>query len=463
MILEVSNSFRDFLFLLEENGLLKRFSSLLSPEFECSYLMRYYDGKETLLFEDIEGCEDVKIVAGVYNTRQKIALGLGVPVKELLPRITSAISCPGIEIEEVPLEEAPVREIIGKGPNITQELPVLRHYEQETHPYMTSSVVICKDPINGRVNASYHRIKVLSDKKLILRLVEGRTLYNFHKTAEEMDQPLEVAVVIGLDPAAAIASAISAGNMNEFGIASALLGKPYEMTPGFTVDLPVPANAEIVLEGIIYPHERAKEGPFVELGGVDIIRDQPVMNVSLLSMRENPFYHALLPAGKEHQLLQGMPCESTIFEAAKKHAKIVGVNMTPGGAGWLEAAIAIEKNHPYTPKVVAIASIHAHSSLKSVIVVDEDVDIYDYEELYKAVLQRANPSTDFHIVEGIRGSSLDHSNLRLEGEKVVELPPSKVIIDATIKGPKELFKKATIPLTENVKKILNMNKENSSS
>lgn len=457
------DSFREFLFLSEKNGLLKRFSSPLSPEFECAYLMRCYDGKETLVFENIEGYNDLKIAAGVYNTRQKIALGLGVSVKELLSKITDAIRCPGLEIEEADLEEAPVREIIAKGPNIRQELPVLRHYEQETHPYMTSSVVICKDPRNGRINASYHRIKVLSDKKLTLRLVEGRTLYNFHKMAEETDQPLEVAVVIGLDPPAAIASAISAGNISEFGIASALLGKPYEMTPGITVDLPVPANAEIVLEGIILPHERAKEGPFVELGGVDIIRDQPIMEVSLLSMRENAFYQALLPAGKEHQLLQGMPCESTIFEAAKKHAKIVGVNMTPGGAGWLEVAIAIEKNHPYIPKVVAMAAIHAHSSLKTVIVVDEDVDIYDYEELYKTILQRANPSTDLLIVEGIRGSSLDHSNLRVEGERVVELPPSKLIIDATIKGPKELFQKATIPLTENVKKIVFMDKEESSS
>ena len=116
MILRALDSFRDFLFLLEEKGLLKRFSFSLSPEFECSYLMRYYDGKDTLLFEDIEGFDDLKVVAGVYNTRQKIALGLGVSAKELLSKITNAIRCPGLEIEEVPFEEAPVHEIIAKGP-----------------------------------------------------------------------------------------------------------------------------------------------------------------------------------------------------------------------------------------------------------------------------------------------------------------------------------------------------------
>ncbi len=123
--------------------------------------------------------------------------------------------------------------------------------------------------------------------------------------------------------------------------------------------------------------------------------------------------------------------------------------MTPGGFGWLEAAVSIRKSFEGQPVMAAIAAINAHRSLKRVIVVDDDVDVYNYEEVMRAVNQRAHVPDDYIFIKGARGSTLDHSNVRymeMDGNKVaVVFPQSKLIIDATIKGPRELYEKPSFP------------------
>ncbi len=202
------------------------------------------------------------------------------------------------------------------------------------------------------------------------------------------------------------------------------------------------------------PKERAKEGPFVELIGTDIIRDQPIIEVSAITRREDAIYQALLPAGREHALLMGLPRELTIFEATSKHAEITGISMTPAGGGWLEVAISIVKRNQEQPLTVGLAALHGHSSLKSVIIVDEDVDVTNYLEVQKAIIQRSYPPEDYTIIKGARGSSLDHSNIRQVNNQFIKLPHAKIIIDATVKGKKEAFEKAKIPLKRKLEELL---------
>src|SRR5690606_28136553 len=161
-----------------------------------------------------------------------------------------------------------------------------------------------------------------------------------------------------------------------------------------TNDLEVPADAEIVLEGRI-THNYDKEGPFMDLTEtMDIVRDQPVIEIDLITHRRNPIYHALLPGGLEHKLLMGMPKEPTIFAEVNKVARCTGAVMTPGGASWLHAIVQIDKQAEDDGPRAIEAAFRGHGSLKHVCVVDTDVDIYDPAQVEWAVATRFQADRD---------------------------------------------------------------------
>jgi len=137
-----------------------------------------------------------------------------------------------------------------------------------------------------------------------------------------------------------------------------------------------------------------------------------------------------------------MPKEAQICDKVEAVSDVVGVALTPTGSNWLDAAISIRKRHPQEPYLTAMAAITAHYSLKRVVIVDEDVDVNDTLSVEKAVLERAHPVEDYFVLKNVKGSTLDKSGIRSEG---AELPPAKIIIDATIKGKKEFFETGKIP------------------
>jgi 3-polyprenyl-4-hydroxybenzoate decarboxylase and related decarboxylases len=230
-------------------------------------------------------------------------------------------------------------------------------------------------------------------------------------------------------------------------IAGSIQGDPISIVR--EEDLAIPAFSEIVLVGRIIPWDLREEGPFYEIIGKDIIRKQPILTIDRVLYRDEAIYQAILPASKEHEMLMGLPVEAVIFDSVSRYCDVTGVSMTPGGFGWLEAAISIRKNFEGQPVMAAIAAINAHRSLKRIIIVDDDIDVYNYEEVMRAINQRAHVPDDYIFIKGARGSTLDHSNIRymeINGRQVpVALPQSKLIIDATIKGPKELYERPIIP------------------
>ena len=195
--------------------------------------------------------------------------------------------------------------------------------------------------------------------------------------------------------------------MDELAIAHALAPTP--VVECLTNDLYVPAEAEFVLEGRI-THRTVAEGPFVDLTETwDIVRQQPVIEIDCITHRRDAIYHALLPGMLEHKMLMGMPKEPSIYAAVNEVCRCRNVSITPGGTSWLHAVVQIDKQHADDGRKAAEAAFRGHASLKHVVVVDDDVDLYDPHDVEWAIATRFQADRDLMVWENQPSSSLDPS------------------------------------------------------
>ncbi len=428
---------------LKERGLLDIITESKSVIYQIARELKLRDGRKAVLLESPklpDGTHSpLKVVGGIATSRETISVAAGMSYFDLRDRMKEAIKERIQHVRGEPLWRRHDMAI--------NDLPILKHYEGEPGRYLTSSIVIFRDE-RGIFSSSYHRMLILSERKLVLRAVEGRKLSRTISKFREKREELPVAVSIGSPIEVMLASAMPAEGYDKLSIAGGIVRKPVEMSSCEEVDAWAPCESEIVICGYI-TIEDADEGPFYEILGKDIVRKQPVLRVEEIHLREGALYQAILPASREHELLMGMPVEPLIMGRVSEVADVIDVSMTPGGGGWVEVAISIRKESPDQPALAGLMAISAHKSLKRVIVVDDDVDVSNYVDVMKAVIQRAHIPDDYKIISGIKGSSLDHSNLRFieidSHKRLIRLPQGKLIIDATKKGPKELFEPPSIP------------------
>ncbi len=388
--------------VLEEDFKVIKIEKEVSAEYEVAKILREHP-KDVLIFENVKDY-DMKIISGICNTRDKIARGISVTVPEITKRIMKATENP-MPVKNV--ENIKENFNTQKEPDLSK-IPVPTYYKKDGGAYMTAGVVIAKDPETGIRNASIHRMLVSGKDKLGIRIVP-RNLYTYYKKAEEMDKPLDIAIAIGMHPATLLATTTSVPiTTDELEVANNFHNGNMKLIKCESVDLDVP-DAEIIMEGKILPHEREPEGPFVDLTDTyDVVRDEPIIKLNKIHYKKDPFYHAIMPAGFEHRLLQGLPQEPRIYNAVLNTVPTVqNVVLTEGGCCWLHAAVSIKKQTQGDGKNVLMAALAAHPSLKHAIVVDEDVDIFDPEDLEYAIATRVKGDDDIMIVPGARGSSLD--------------------------------------------------------
>jgi 2,5-furandicarboxylate decarboxylase 1 len=393
---------RGFLKVLEEEFQVIRFEEEIAAEYGVSKILKTHD-KDVIIFEDVKESE-MRIISGICNTREKIARAISVNVPEISARIIKAMENP-LPIEKI--QNTRENFHISKEADL-KELPIPTYYSKDAGPYITAGVVIAKDPETEVRNASIHRMLVSGHNKLGIRIVP-RNLYTYHQMAEKMDQPLEVAIAIGMHPATLLASCTSIPiTADELEVANNFHEGRMKLIKCDTVNLEVP-DCEILLEGKILPHERAEEGPFVDLTDTyDVVRDEPVIKLDKMHYKEDPLYHAIMPAGLEHKLLQGLPQEPRIYKSVQNTVPTVkNVVLTEGGCCWLHAAVSIQKQTQGDGKNVLMAALSAHPSLKHCVVVDEDIDVFKSEDIEYAMATRVKGDEDILIVPGARGSSLD--------------------------------------------------------
>ena len=409
---------RPFLSKLEEEKKLLRIKKPVSTEYEIANYI-YSINERPVIFENVKGF-DMPVFSGITGDRDIIAEGLGTTKEKLLFKLVDALRNPK---EPEIIDKAPCQETVIKQPNL-DKLPILTHLNGDGGPYSTATVATIKDPDTGR-NVSYHRLMKIDKNKFTARLIKKRQT---RTTYDKIDGDLEMAVCIGNSVAIMIAASLGPPQgVDEFKIANSL--DEMKMIKCVTKDLEVPAESEIVLEGRL-TRDLDREGPFVDLTETrDFERQEPVFVVDCITHRKDAMYQALIPGRLEHKTLMGMPKEPTIYDEVSKVADCKNVLVTMGGGSWLHGIVQIKKKNPDDGKLAIDAAFNGHKSMKHVVIIDEDVDIYDQNAVEWAIATRFQGHKDLIIKPDQPGSSLDPSGKHEPGKKTLT---TKIGVDATI-------------------------------
>jgi 2,5-furandicarboxylate decarboxylase 1 len=432
-------SIRRFIAKAQESGHLVTITKEVDPYLEMARVINALEG-QPVLFTRVKG-SPYQVVSGLCSDREYLALDLGIDQSQLLFALAQALENP---VAPPMVASAPCQEVIEEEVNLNT-LPILTHLPDDGGPYVTAGVVIVKDPDHGR-NLCFHRLMRIGPHQLAARIVEGRgTDMALRKTPGD----LEVAVCLGNSIPVLLAAAMSPPKgVDELSIANAL--RPTPLVKCRTVDLEVPADSEFVLEGRI-TRRTVDEGPFIDLTETwDIVRQQPVIEIHCLTHRRDAIYHALLPGRLEHKLLMGMPREPTIYAAVSQVCQCKNVLITPGGMSWLHAVVQIVKQAPDDGRKAIVAAFRGHTSLKHVVVVDEDVDPFNPAEVEWAVATRFQADRGLIVLEDQPSSSLDPSATHVPGQKT---RTSKMGLDATISWYKPMGELRTKEEREGFKKV----------
>jgi len=344
-----------------------------------------------------------------------------------LPKLVDALRNP--KKPEI-VKNAPCQEVIVKDPDLSK-LPILFHLDGDGGRYGSATVATIKDPETGR-NVSYHRIMEIGKNKFTARLIKKRQT---RTTYDKLDGDLEMAICIGNSVAVMIAASLGPpSGVDEFSLANAL--DETKLVKCVTKDLEVPAESEFVIEGRITKN-LDDEGPFVDLTETrDFVRQEPVFVVDCITHRKDAMYQALIPGRLEHKTLMGMPKEPTIYDEVSKVVDCKNVLVTLGGGSWLHGIVQIKKKNPDDGKKAIEAAFNGHKSMKHVVIIDEDVDIYDSNAVEWAIATRFQGDKDLVIMPDQPGSSLDPSGKHEPGKKTLT---TKIGVDATI--PSDVDKK----------------------
>ncbi|HZJ10295.1 MAG TPA: menaquinone biosynthesis decarboxylase, partial [Trueperaceae bacterium] len=364
---------RSFIALLEARGELRRITAPVSPHLEAAAIADRVvkQGGPALLFENVVG-HDIPVVMNLFGTRERMALALGVErLDDVGDRLRSLLdvrlggglmglmsNLPKLrEVAALPpkrVRTGPVRQRVLSGDEVDLgRLPVLTTWPGDAGPFITLPLVISRDPIEGDVNVGMYRMQVWDRNTTAMHWQRHKTGARHLANAKEAGVRLEVAVALGGDPAliyAATAPIPPVPFLNEFSLTGFLRGRSVEVIKGFSVDLDVPANAEIVLEGYVDPEEPwREEGPFGDHTGFYTLTDlYPAFHVTAITMREDPIYPATVvgPPPMEDAYLIEASERIFLVPAQLILPEIVDYHMPPAGIAHNLVNVRINKSFP---------------------------------------------------------------------------------------------------------------------
>ena len=405
---------RSYLTYLENQEQLLRVAEPVDIKYEIAAGMRKTSdiGGPALLFENVKGFPGWRVLGGLFATRKLVALGLGVKEDQLLERYLT------LEETRIPPEivaTGPVKEIRWTGTQVDlSKLPIVTHAGKDCGPYITIGVQIGKDPDTGVRNLSIHRMLLLAKDRLSLWAPPDHHLGRMILMAEEKKRGLEVATAIGVDPAIIIGSQAKVPyGIDEFHIAGGLRGAPVKLTRCETIDVEVPAFAEIVIEGVTVPGERVADGPYGEYPGCySEAKQAPVLKVTAITMRQSAIYQTALtgmPVTENHTLIEYGNAAVVYREVKKIVPEVKAVHMTPGGTFRHHVVVSVKKRSQEEARNVILALLSLGIGLKQVTVVDEDINVFDPLEVEWALSTRMQPDRDIIIVPRLACSTLDPS------------------------------------------------------
>jgi len=361
------------------------------------------DQNKTVLFENLNGG---KAAGNIFSTREKIAKAMNIPMDGIVNHLLDAIGSPKpYEVVDSPqFRECSIDVDLMK-------LPIPKYFPEDGGRYITSGTIVAD--YGGKKNVSFHRMMIMDSKHIAVRLVP-RHLFTLYNMAKEKGEELKISICVGAQAEVLLAAATSMDfGADELEVASAMCvkghGSPLKVGKCDN-GIMVPADTDYVLEGRITLKE-TKEGPFVDITGTyDFERQQPVIEIDKIWTCKDPVFHLLLPGGYEHFMLMGLPREPMILKTVRQAVpRVKNVRLTEGGCCWLNGVVSIKKNKEGDGVNAIMAAFTGHPSMKSVIIVDDDIDIFNDREVEWAVATRMQGDKILRI-PGAAGSSLDPSS-----------------------------------------------------
>ncbi len=477
---------RDFIAKLKQSGELSEVSLPVSPVLEmtelCDRTLRA--GGPALLFKNPTG-HSIPVLGNLFGTPKRVALGMGASdVGELrrIGHLLSALKEPeppkglrdvlglGSLVKSVwdmaprELRSAPCQEIVWEGADVDlSRLPIQHCWPGDIAPLITWGLVITKGPHKKRQNLGIYRQQVLGPNKLIMRWLahRGGALDFREHCLRNPGQPYPIAVALGADPATILGAVTPVpDSLSEYQFAGLLRGSRTELVKAIGSELRVPASAEIVLEGHIYPddshasgYEHALEGPFGDHTGYYNEQDWfPVFTVDRITMRRDPIYHSTY-TGKppDEPAILGVALNEVFVPLLQKQfSEITDFYLPPEGCSYRMAVVQMKKSYPGHAKRVMFgvwSFLRQFMYTKFIVVVDEDVDIRDWKEVIWAITTRVDPIRDTTMVDNTPIDYLDFAS-------PVSGLGSKMGIDATNKWPGETSREwgKTIAMDDDVKR-----------
>ena len=399
---------RTYLDVLEAHGRLARIDTRVSLTYELA------DVAATLartrgpapLFQHVQD-SPWPIFTNAITDQTSAALALGCREDEVI-EVMERVLDPANGIAPVRGETAAWRANIrtGEAADATR-LPLPIHSRGDGGAFITGGVIVSKDPVTGRGNLSYNRMLRMGPRLFGFNVNEWRHVRQFMASRPDPEAPFPIAVAIGLDPAIMIAAGVKT-EADELTIAGAIRGAGVAVTPGVTVDVDIPARAEVVIEGFIHPAQRRPEGPLAEFHGYyGELWNSPTFQVTAICWRDDPIFQTIIPGWYEHIYLGNvLPREPLLRRFVRHLDPEANVHIPPYGNGFL-AIIQIKRDNPGQPKNLAMAAMTAHINIRNVIVVDEDVDIYDPADIHWALTNRVDWTRDIFIAPDAQGHEMD--------------------------------------------------------
>ncbi len=453
---------RDFIAQLEKQGELRRITVPVDPYLEmteiCDRVLKQKG--PALLFEYPKG-SNIPVLANLFGTPRRVAMGMGAEsvtelrgIGELLAYLKEPEPPKGMKdaLEKLPVfkqvlnmapkivKSPPCQELVRQGNEIDlSDYPVQTCWPEDAGPLITWPLVITRGPNKERQNLGIYRQQVIGKNKVIMRWLAHRGGALDFKEWQKLhpDQPFPVAVALGADPATILAAVTPVpDSLSEYGFAGLLRGSKTEVATCLLSDLQVPASAEIVLEGFIYPGETAPEGPFGDhTGYYNEVDEFPVFTIERITQRQAPIYHSTFTGRPpDEPAILGVALNEVFVPILQKQfPEIVDFYLPPEGCSYRMAVISMKKQYAGHAKRVMLGTwsyLRQFMYTKFVIVVDDDIDVRNWEDVIWAITTRMDPVRDLTLLENTPIDYLDFAS-------PVSGLGSKVGFDATNKWPGE--------------------------
>jgi len=468
---------------LESRSELVRVRKEVDPRYELAAVLSKLEERDQAgLFEKVRG-SSIPVVGELYQNARRLALGLGLPDKkdydelEIWREVQHAIDHP-TRYREV--KDSPVKEVIRTGEDVSMhELPVPTIYEEDAGPFISAAADIVRNEETGVLNFGVHRIEVKGKDKITVASGIGHDLWKVYERARKTGKTIDIAIAIGVDPASLFAAVSPApSDVSELEVAGTLRGKPLEVVRCETVDLVAPANAEIIIEGKIDTANWVPEGPLGEWDGVyGANPGMPLTKVTAICRRSDAIFEMdLVGMSKEHLML----CHALLSQALRlellhelrsrfPHIGIKDVNILWSGCTW-HMIMAVRKQNDGDPKKIIDAAfnhvarsgfVRAQLSwfVKRITVVDEDVDIFNLQDVEWALASRVPDESRIAVTPNVSTWSNEvvvrpRSPLgpHIHNGEARDLKSCRISIDATTPLEKlEELKRPKIPGIESIK------------